>query len=94
MTAFEQASLNANGRGLQLYLGVELVHDSAFPLAASDDVFVHPVGDIGFFVLDTSALRRAYPLSVDQPPEPLREPPENASDGILGRLNSKRTNHD
>lgn len=69
MTALDKATLNPNGRALQLYLGVELVHDSAFPLAADDDVFVHPVGNVGFLVLEESALNSAYPIEVPHPPE-------------------------
>lgn len=76
MTEYADATLNQNGRALQLYLGVELVHDSAFPLAAEDDVFVHPIGRDGFLVLRQSALQSAYPITVDEPPEPLQEPLE------------------
>lgn len=76
MTAYEDASLNRNGRALQLYLGVELVTDTAFPLGAEDDVYVHPVGNVGFLVLAQSALRSAYPIRVDQPPEPLQQTPK------------------
>lgn len=80
MTAFEKASLNQNGRALQLYLGVELVNDSAFPLTPNDDVYVHPVGNIGFLVLAQSALRSAYPIRVNQPPEALQPTPQIDTD--------------
>lgn len=83
MTAFENATLNENGRALQLYLGVEFVHDSAFPLSAGDDVYVHPVGNIGFLVLEETALADAYPIEVTTPPDALQRTPDREMAGSL-----------
>lgn len=91
MTTFEKASLNRNGRALQLYLSVELVNDSAFPLAPSDDVFVHPVGDVGFLVLAKNALRSAYPIRVEEPPKPLRTGPEIDVDALTETTDQQQT---
>jgi hypothetical protein len=74
MTAFDKASLNPNGRALQLYLGVEFVHDSSFPLSPTDDVIIHPVGDVGLLVLEETALNSAYPIEVPEPPAALQRP--------------------
>lgn len=79
MTIYDQGTLNRNGRALQLYLGVELVHDSAFPLAEHNDVVVHPVGDVGFLVLDETALPGAYPIEVPAPPQQLQHPEIDAT---------------
>ena len=76
MTAYEAATLNGNGNALQLYIGVKLATDTGFPLAEGDDVFIHPVGTEGFLVLRQSALQSAYPIAVDEPPDPLQAPVE------------------
>lgn len=75
MTAYEHASINQNGRGLQVYLGVDLVTDSTFPLGANDDVYVHPVGDVGLLLLECSALDE-YPITVPEPPEQMCSAPD------------------